>query len=67
MKDAMMELLVESTVFQGVITLTVLGVWAYLLLSGQAVPAEVYAVVGTVVGFFFGGKYVQAVKPKPKG
>lgn len=55
------ELLRESVIFQGVITLIVLGVWGYLIVTGQPVPDTVQLLAGTVVGFFFGGKYAQQV------
>jgi len=55
------DLLRESVIFQGLITIIVLGVWAYLLISGRPIPDTVQLLSGTVVGFFFGGKYAQAV------
>jgi len=56
------DLLSESTIFQGLITMAAMCIWAYLLVTGRSVPDTLQVVVGTVVGFFFGGKYVQAVQ-----
>ena len=55
------ELLRESVIFQGLITLIVLGTWATMIIQGRPVPQEVYTMAGVVVGFFFGGKYTQSV------
>jgi uncharacterized protein YggT (Ycf19 family) len=59
--EKIIELLRESVIFQGLITLTVLVVWAVLQLEGRPVPQEVYTMAGVVVGFFFGGKYTSSV------
>lgn len=47
---------------QAFVTGIVLVVWAYLLVTKQTVPAEVYALVGAVVGFFFRSATVEAEK-----
>lgn len=59
--EKIVDLLRESVIFQGTITLIVLGVWAYLEISGRAVPQDVQLITGAVVGFFFGGKYTQSM------
>lgn len=60
------DLLKESTIFQGVITLIVLGTWSFLVVTGKAVPQDIYLLLGTVVGFFFGGKYQQLLSQSHK-
>ena len=69
MNKTFMDLLSESTIFQGIITIMVLGTWCYMLVTGQNTPEILNVTMGTVVGFFFGGKYVQAMqnaRSKPK-
>jgi len=61
MKKTFMDLLSESTIFQGMITLAVISTWSYLMCTNQPPPEYLNTVVGVVIGFFFGGKYVQAV------
>jgi hypothetical protein len=53
-------LLKESVIMQGTLTLLVVGVWLYLVVTGQVVPEQLTNVVGLVVGFFFGAKLTQA-------
>ncbi len=53
------EMLFESVLVQGVITVSVIGLYGYMLVSGQEVPETLIGLVGTVVGFFFGGKFSQ--------
>lgn len=35
------------------VTVIVLGVWAFMLITARNVPPEVYALVGAVTGYFF--------------
>jgi hypothetical protein len=62
MMEKFWTLLQESTIVQGILTLGVVGVWGYLLFAGQPIPAELNQIVGLVIGFYFGGKFVQAVE-----
>jgi len=64
--DKFWQLLTESTIFQGIITLSVLLTWCYLIATGQQPPETLNNIVGLVVGFFFGGKMVAAAKSKTK-
>ncbi len=48
---------------QGSISLIVIGLWGYMLATGQEVPSELSAIVSLVIGFFFGSKL--ALKSAP--
>ena len=50
------DLLAESVIIQGLLTLGVLGLIAYLLIVRQEVPSELWAILSLIVGFFFGSK-----------
>jgi uncharacterized membrane protein AbrB (regulator of aidB expression) len=50
---------------QGLLSLAVVGLWGYMLVTGQEVPAELSAVVSLVIGFFFGSK-LSLVQAKPQ-
>ncbi len=65
MKVTLAQLFQESVIMQGLVSLTVIGIWGYLLVTGQEVPGELSAVVTLVVGFFFGSK-LALVQAKPK-
>lgn len=63
-KKSFLDLLGESVIMQGTITILVLGVWLAIMLismlTKQPEPASfgtLTNVVGIVIGFFFGGKY----------
>lgn len=66
LQTGLVELLRESVIFQGAITLIVLGVWAFLMVTGKPIPQDLYILLGTVVGFFFGGKYQQLLAQNNK-
>ena len=55
------ELLRESVIIQGILTLSVLGVWLYMIASTGSAPEILTGVVGTMIGFYFGGKFTQAM------
>jgi hypothetical protein len=59
--DALVGLLRESVIVQGGITLMLIGTYCYLLIIGQAVPSEMYQLLGLIVGFFFGAKVTRPV------
>ncbi len=63
MSVSIKQLFQESVIMQGSISLLVIGLWGYLLVTGQEVPAELSAVVTLVIGFFFGSKL--ALKSAP--
>lgn len=53
------ELLRDSTIFQGVITLAFVGTTCYLWAVGRPVPQELWTANTVVLGFFFGSKTQQ--------
>ncbi len=65
MKVTLRELFQQSVIMQGLLSLAVVGLWGYLLATGQEVPAELSAVVSLVIGFFFGSK-LSLVQAKPQ-
>jgi len=60
--DKFWELLEESVILQGIITLVVVGTYAYLLITVQPVPETLTNLLGLIMGFFFGGKMAVAVR-----
>lgn len=66
MKATLKELFQQSVIMQGSISLVVIGIWGYMLVTGQEVPAELSAVVTLVIGFFFGSKLALS-QATPKG
>jgi len=56
------DLVKESTIVQGLITLGVVGVTCYLWAVGQPVPQELWTADGIILGFFFGAKATQIVR-----
>lgn len=50
------ELVEQSIIFQGLLTLIIVGAWVYMLVTGKPVPNELHAAAGIVMGFFFGAK-----------
>ncbi len=62
MANKLLDLIQQSVIVQGVLTLGVTGTWLYLHIVGQAVPPELNQIVGLVVGFYFGGKAVLSAQ-----
>ena len=56
------DLLKESTIGQISLALLWGGVTAYLLVTGQPVPGEVWGINGAIIGFFFGAKVRQITR-----
>lgn len=56
-----LDLLRESIIFQGLITLTLIIVCGYLWATGQTVPDDLQKALLLVLGFFFGGKVQQVI------
>lgn len=52
----------DSTIVQGIITLAVVGVTCYLWATGQPIPQELWTADGIILGFFFGAKATQIVR-----
>lgn len=56
-----LDLLAQSVIVQGILTLMVVSVECYLFVVGRTPPPELSALVGLVVGFYFGGKLQNAL------
>lgn len=54
--ETFLELLRESILIQGALTLAVVGVALYLLATGHEVPTDLWTMVTLVIGFYFGSK-----------
>jgi len=54
--DQFWQLMKESVIVQGILTIMVVGAWLIMLSRATPVPAGLELIVGTVVGFYFGGK-----------
>jgi nucleoside diphosphate kinase len=50
------QLLEDSVFFQGLLVVMVFGTVCLLVIRGQDVPKEFWAMSGVIVGFFFTGK-----------
>ena len=50
------EALRESILTQALITVGVVGVWLFLIATGQPIPAELSGILTLVIGFYFGSK-----------
>lgn len=59
--DKFYDLLATSTIFQGAITVALVGTTCYLWITGQTVPDQLWTVDTIVIGFFFGAKSQQAI------
>lgn len=53
------DLFAKSVIIQGLLTIGVLALIAYLLISNREVPTELWAIMSMIVGFFFGSKFQQ--------
>ena len=56
MKQTFLDLFQQSVIMQGLLSLLVIGLWGYMVVTGQEIPSELSALVTLVVGFFFGSK-----------
>lgn len=56
------DLVKESTIVQGSITLAVVLTTCYLWVTGKPVPQELWTADGVILGFFFGAKGTQVVR-----
>lgn len=62
MSDKIIDLFASSAVTQGTLSVVLVGGWIYMLVAGIAVPDAYTLTVGTVIGFFFGGKLTAAAQ-----
>lgn len=60
MKQTLVDLFKSSTLMQGILSVSVIGAYIYLLVSAQPVPETLVVSVGLVLGFFFGSKLALA-------
>lgn len=60
--DKFVELLRESVLVQGIITLVLVGVACYLLIVGRPVPELLASMLMLVLGFYFGTKSQQTIE-----
>ena len=56
------DLLKESVIGQLTIVIIVLGLIAYLLISGREVPDQLWQAFMLILGFFFGSKLQQIAR-----
>lgn len=54
--DKLYQLLERSVLISGILALMLTLTACYMWASGYSVPQELYIMLGTIVGFFFGGK-----------
>jgi hypothetical protein len=60
------ELVKESVIVQGLMSLTMTVTVCILYLQGRSVPTELFALLGCIIGFYFGGKMAQYTLTKGK-
>ena len=54
--DKLVELFKESVIMQSLLALMFGGTVCYMYLTQQPVPGELLALLGAIVGFYFGAK-----------
>lgn len=59
--DKFWELMEESVIVQGIVTVFLLGVVGYLVCTGQPVPDNLNSALMLVLGFYFGSKSQQSI------
>lgn len=62
--DKFWQLLTESTIVQGVVTLGLVGAVIYLSCTGQEVPEPLKSLTALAVGFWFGQKAQQVISSR---
>jgi hypothetical protein len=50
------DVLADSVILQGILTLGVVGCVCYLAVTGQPIPDLLVNIAGVIVGFWFGSK-----------
>ncbi len=66
MKQTFLDLFQQSVIMQGLLSLLVIGLWGYMVVTGQEIPSELSALVTLVVGFFFGSKVERSYRANVK-
>ena len=59
--DKFWQLVKESVIVQGLVTVAFVGTTCYLYATGQPVPDSLLSLDGVAVGFFFGAKAQQLI------
>jgi len=59
--DQFWQLLKDSVIIQGTVTVILVGTTCYLYATGAPVPESLLAMDGLALGFFFGAKVQQAL------
>lgn len=59
MRDKFLDLWKSSALIQGTMALSGFGVVCYLSIIGSDVPEIMAALVGTIIGYYFGTKTTQ--------
>lgn len=58
---ALLELMKQNLLIQGLIVLTLVGIVGYLYVNQIEVPIELVNVISIIIGFYFGGKAQQKI------
>lgn len=66
-RGALIALLQESVLIQGVITLTLIGTLSYMYVNSMDVPSELLNILLLILGFYFGGKVQGQAKRTVNG
>lgn len=57
-----MEMWRESSLIQGILTLTIVLVWLGLVIANAVIPDQLNMVVSLVIGYYFGSKSQQQAR-----
>lgn len=60
--DKFLDLLRESVIVQGTVTLALVGTICYLAVAGREIPEYLVAASGLALGYFFGSKTQQRIE-----
>lgn len=61
------QLLKDSVIIQGTITLALVGATIYLAATGQEIPDSIASATALALGFYFGSKAQQFINSKAGG
>jgi len=59
MREQLVDLFKSSAIIQGTMALLGFGAMTYLAIAGRPIPEILAALVGTIVGYYFGTKTRQ--------
>ncbi len=60
MRDKLIDLWKSSALIQGLLALMFGGTICYLAIQGKPAPEVLFALVGTIIGYYFGTKTKQS-------